>query len=158
MPAPTFTARVVLGLVCAAVVWSAGPVAPATALPLPAVERQTFAAAAAAPNSRDRSFGPDKLAHFGVSATLSGLGSTGLTVLRPRTHWAARLAFGTGVATFVGLAKEAFDARWGRGFSGYDLMADAAGALFGALIAWGLEAAAARLDRSAAAPAAGLDW
>lgn len=79
----------------------------ASAWPLAAALLLAPHAARAAPPDPDPWFGPDKAAHFTLSAFI-GAGGYGTTALFD-DRLAARIAFGTGLGVVVGAGKELWD-------------------------------------------------
>lgn len=78
------------------------------------------------PAAPDRWFGPDKVRHFFTSALLQSVGYGTLRAMDVE-HGAALVGASAVTAAF-GIGKEVSDRRRGYGFSGRDLVWDAAGA------------------------------
>lgn len=82
-------------------------------------------------------WGPDKAAHYGLSAALAGSG-WGLAALGTE-HRPLRLAVGASLALGAGLAKELLDLAGGGAPSWRDLAWDGLGTATGLLLAWALD-------------------
>lgn len=99
-------------------------------------------------------WGRDKALHFGVSATIAGVGYATSSLWLDR-RW-QRATAGGSLALAAGLAKEGWDMTGAGNPSYRDLTWDLAGALAGVGVAWAIDVALSPTERSAATVQANL--